>query len=579
MHKYIIMGVDYMYWNFFRVIGCQTAILALLVAPCLAAAGAVQNQSISTEQLVPLVDDKAKITSQGESFSLPPYGKLGALTAIDKKIIATMQEYNVVGLSAAVMRGDKIIWSKGYGWADLKTGRSATPETIFRSASISKMFTGTALMQLYEQKKFQLDDDISTYLGYQVRNPHFPNTPITFRQLMSHTSSIVDEGSYDKLIEERPELLNDIDIKEMLMPTGAFYEPTTFAEYEPGKGFNYSNFGTAISASLVEAIAHCTFADYCRKNIFNPLDMDASFQPVDINNWQKISVLYRSKDKNNVFYPTKDNYGAIKPVGVVRKAPLGSALGDSPAGGVRLSIMDLSKFMMAHMNGGTYNKRSILKKDIADLMHSFQWFGNGLDGLYKQKGLNFHITDELVPGQRLIGHAAEAYGLIGDAYYDPDTKYGLAFLINGGNYTTSAPYYPIENKLAKILYNEFAPKEENKRKIRGKLNEVILTVNDRKVVMPLPATEIKNKNGKTIFIPEITAADALKASIEQDAIGDRLIYTWGTNRVVLTVGNPELVVNGKKIILLQGPYKKDGHIMVPLIELRDALGQKGSIKF
>lgn len=573
------MGVNCMWWNFFKVVSWQATILITLVVPCLASAGTVQNQSLLAQQLVPVIADKPQITRQEETFSLRPYEKGGKLTAIDKKILAAMEEYNIVGLTAAVVHGDHIVWSKGYGWADLQTGRLATPETIFRSASISKMITGTALMQLYEKKKFQLDDDISSYLGYQVRNGRFPNTPITFRQLMSHTSSIVDEGSYDKLIEERPELLNEIDIKEMLVPTGAWYEPETFAAYEPGKGFNYSNFGTAISASLVEKIAHCTFAEYCRKNIFKPLAMDASFQPVDIKNWQKISVLYRSKNKDNLFYPTKDNYGSVKPVAGVRNAPLGSALADSPAGGARLSIMDLSKFMIAHMNGGTYNKQSILKADTADLMHSFQWFGNGLDGLYKQKGLNFHIMDELVPGKRLIGHSAEAYGLIGDAYYDVDTKYGIAFLINGGNYTTATPCYPIESKLAKILYDEFAPREDNSRKIRGKRDDVTLTVNDRTVVMPVPATEIKNKAGKTIFIPEITAADALKAGIEQDATGNRLTYTWGTSRVVLTVGKAELEANGKKIILLQGPYLKGGHIMVPIVELRDALGQKGSIKF
>ncbi len=568
-----------MYWKSFKCIRWKTFILTCLVAPCLASSGGGQVAAAS-DQGIAVVDNKEEITRQDGFFYLPPYMISGKLTPIDKKLLAAMEKYNIVGLSAAVVRDDKIIWSGGYGWADLSTSRPVTSETIFRNASISKMITGTALMQLYEQKKFQLDEDISKSLGYQVRNVKYPNSPITFRQLLTHTSSIVDRGSYDKLIEETPELLKEIDIKEILTPEGSYYNKSTFAEYEPGKGFSYSNFGTVISASLVESISHLTFAEYCRKNIFIPLNMDASFQVSDIKNWQKIGVLYRSKEKSTVFYPTKDNYSGVKPVSDIRTAPLGSALGDSPAGGVRMNILDLSKFMMAHMNGGTYNKKSILKSDTADLMHSMQWFGNSMAGLYKQKGLYFHITDNLVPGQRLIGHSAEAYGLIGDAYYDSDTKYGVVFLMNGGNYDHSAPYYPIENQVAKILYDEFAPKKvgEN-RKIRGKLNDTTLYINDRKLVMPLAATEIKTKNNKIVFIPEIAAADALKASVDIDETGNRLTYTRGNKIVILTANKVEIMANGKKIILPQAPYKKDGHLMVPLVALRDAFGDKGSIVF
>lgn len=540
--------------------------VALLLAPCLATLGGQVAMAASDQSMA--------------LFPVPPYQVSAKMTSLDKKLLAAMEEYHIVGLSAAVVRGDKMIWAGGYGMADLRTARPVTPQTIFRNASISKMVTGTALMQLYEQKKIQLDEDISKYLGYKVRNNRYPDIPITFRQLLTHTSSIVDGGSYNKVIEETPELLNDIEIKELLTPEGMYYSENNFAEYEPGKGFRYSNFGTVISASLVERISHLTFAEYCRKNIFKPLDMDASFQASDIKNWQNIGVLYRSKTAGSLFYPTKDDYGDGKPVVSGRTAPLGNALGDSPAGGVRMNIIDLSKFMMVHINGGTYGGKSILKQDTVDLMHSIQWFGNSMGGLYKQKGLSFHITDDLVPGQRLIGHSAEAYGLIGDAYYDTDAKYGIAFLMNGGNYAHTTPYYSIESQVAKILYDEFAPKEGGeKRKIRGKLNDVVLTVNDRKIVMPLPATQIKSKKDKILFIPEIAAADVLKASIELDETGNRLTYTRGNKSIIFTVNKAEVAVNGKSMTLLQAPYKKDGHVMIPLVELRDALGDKSSISF
>jgi CubicO group peptidase (beta-lactamase class C family) len=494
-----------------------------------------------------------------------------------------MEKNRIVGLTAAVFRDNEVVWSSGYGWADLKSPRENTPDTIFRVASISKMVVGTALMQLYEQGKFSLDEDISKYLGYQVRNPVFPDARITFRHLLTHTSSIVDSGSYARMMEECPEVLREISLKDMLLPGGKYYSPNSFANYAPGAGFSYSNFGTGIAGSLVEAIAGMPLDKYCTQNIFGPLKMDASFEPADIANWQKIGILYRSDDGYSSFWPTRDNY-AVKPECTVISAPLGSALGRGPAGGVRANVLDLSKFMIAHMNGGGYGKTRILKKDTANLMHSMQWFGDGLDGFYKQKGLNFHITDQLIPGQRLVGHSAEAHGLSGDAYFDPDTKFGMVFLINGGRYIDANPFYSVENQVAQVLYTEFAPKQVDKpREIKGKANSTLLVVNHRKIILPVPAAVIRSKlntnKAKLFFVPEISAADALKAGIELISKDDTLTYTSGQNKVVLSVGKAVMQVNGREITLPQGPYRDGDHIMVPLRELSAALMIKADIRY
>src|SRR4051812_26490989 len=105
------------------------------------------------------------LLDQLKSGALPlrPYKSMIKPTELDKQILAAMSEYKVVGLSAAVVRGDKIIWSKGYGWANLADARESNPDTIYRVASLSKMLTATALMQLYEQGKFNLDDDVAKY--------------------------------------------------------------------------------------------------------------------------------------------------------------------------------------------------------------------------------------------------------------------------------------------------------------------------------------------------------------------------------------------------------------------------------
>lgn len=503
-------------------------------------------------------------------FALWAYQQPANPTALDNQLLAVMAEYRVVGLSAAVYRDNKLIWSGGYGWADLNTGRTVTPATLFRVASLSKLVTATALMQLYEQGKFGLDDDIGSYLGYQVRNPYHPTVKITFRQLLNHTSSIVDSGAYDAIVESDPALLQALDIKDLLVPGGRYYNPATFAPQAPGTCFNYSNFGTGIAGSLVEKISGLPFDEYCRTFLFKPLGMDASFEPADINNWQSIATLYRPDGQFTHFRPTKDVYTGSKPAPAAVAAPLGSALGRSPAGGLRTSATDFAKFMQAHMNGGAYNRIRILKADTADLMHSLQWSGYSMDGFYKQKGLNFHITDDLVPGRRLIGHSGEAYGLSGDAYYDPDSKLGFVFLMNGAKLNNAAPFYGVETAIAKTLFAAFAPNAVNiSRELRVKANADFITVNGRKILLPAPAAIAGSGNSLHLFLPAVSTADALAAGINQQ--GDTVTFTHGQKKAVLTAGDTQMSVNGETLLLPHAPYRQNGQLFIPVRELAAAL--------
>ncbi|TWH46684.1 serine hydrolase [Sporomusa sp. KB1] len=500
-------------------------------------------------------------------YVLPPYLLPAKPTVLDKQLLVTMEKYKVVGLSAAVFNERKLIWNGSYGWADLATTRTVNAETLFRVASLSKMITATALMQLYEQGKFGLDDDISQYLGYQIRNPRYPDVKITFRQLLTHTSSIVDSGAYNTILEETPALLQEINIQDMLVPDGQYYDPDTFGNYAPGTQFSYSNFGTGIVGTLVEKISGLPFDKYCTKYIFKPLDMDASFEPSDSINWQNTAVLYRLDASLISFRPTKDNYNGTKPT------PTTSAgsLAHSPAGGLRANSVDLAKFLQIHMNGGIYKQHTrILKSDTTDLMHSMQWFGYSMGGFYKQKGLNFHITDDLVPGKRLVGHSGEAYGLSSDAYYDPDSKLGIVFLMNGANLIEANPYYSVENAIAKTLFTTFAPKASNKPKqLKAKAGASFITVNNRKIFLQTPISITKTEKKQLLLLPAITAADALSAGLEQT--DDTVTFTIGESKATLTAGKASMTVNGKTLALPQAPYKQHGQLLVPVRELAAAL--------
>ena len=388
---------------------------------------------------------------------------------------------------------------------------------------------------------------------------------------MTHTSSIIGNG-YDTLAETAPELLKQVSLNEFLSPEGKWYF-ATYGNYAPGCKFNYSNLGSGIVGSLVEKISGERFDQYCINHIFKPLNIDASFDLADVKNFTKFGVIYRPTNDTGTYYkPAKDDNGT-KPEHITITAPLGNALGWSPAGSVRISSKDLTKFVLTHMNGGAYNGVRILKSDTVDLMHQMQWYGYDPEKFYKQKVLNFQITDDFVQGRRLIGHAADAYGLIGDVFFDPEKKTGVILLFNGGVYGEGSPFYKADTTIGTALLITFAPQSNSKKTIKGDVEKTTLTVNDRKIILPVPAT----KKGNAVFVPEISTADILSLEISQ--IADKITFTCDEKELVLNAGSKDISVNNKKVTLIEAPYKDNNHIMVPLAEIAKYLDIRTDLAF
>jgi CubicO group peptidase (beta-lactamase class C family) len=262
----------------------------------------------------PLTND---LSTQSVSYKQPN-------TKLDSAILAEMTKYNIVGTSAAFVQDGKVIWSNGYGWADLEREKLVTPDTIFRVASISKSITATALMQLWEKGKFGLDDDISNYLGFNIRNPKYPNDKITFRMLLTHTSSLLDgsdSGGYLKAINAS----NPPPLIDLLVPGGNAYSSLTWGDYRPGSSFNYSNFGIGVIACLIEKISGERFDQYAMHHIFRPLGMDASYDVADIANLDRVAVLYKPSSDGKNFIPAADYFREGEtPQKQVYRLPLGN---------------------------------------------------------------------------------------------------------------------------------------------------------------------------------------------------------------------------------------------------------------
>lgn len=352
----------------------------------------------------------------------------------DLKIRSLMILGHFPSLSVCIIKNDTVVWSNGYGWA--RPGKRPTSDTVYMVASISKSITATALLQLYEQGKFDLDDDVSDYLGYTLKNPHYPNTTITFRMLLAHQSSI--RGALD-IMGHLGMLMDALVLnigsyallKEYLLPNGSFYNPRVWTDKPPGEEYHYSNIGFMLLGSLVERLSNQSFEKYCQENILKPLNMmNSSF---NLSHFEKkqLAVPY-------IHIP-------IRFLGVYM--PLRERELKSPsAGGLRTSVEDLSHFLIAQMNGGVYNGVRILSESTVKLMHTIQY----LNSTY---GLGWMILDN---GRQ--GHGGQSFGCDSNMWVRKSDNVGVIFFINRLVDTDIKSIYLAYKHIAEELFlkaNEF----------------------------------------------------------------------------------------------------------------------------
>ena len=334
----------------------------------------------------------------------------------DRAIKEVLQEFKAVGISTAVVKDGKIVYNKSFGCKDLESKDPLRNDHLMRIASISKSFTATALMQLVEQGKISLDSDVSDLIGFNIRNPRFPNTPITLKMLLSHTSSITNKGNYATLDRINPAISDDC--------AGAYLE------YEPGTNYRYSNLGLNLAGAIVEKVSGVRFDEYVKKNIIDALGLYGGFN-VDALDSSKFATLYRynkSEDElvvsTNAYKSTAD----MMPTYVLGySAPL-----FSPTGGMKITAHDLAIYMMMHMNYGEYNGVRVISEESSKTMQTPVWKGKTRYGLCIKEFPNF-INDEKYKdeGKNPIGHGGSAHGLKSIMIWSPADGWGIVAMTNG----------------------------------------------------------------------------------------------------------------------------------------------------
>lgn len=331
-------------------------------------------------------------TAAAEQKPLPV---AGAGQSTDAFIAEQMAEAGIMGLGAAIIVDGKVVWTKGYGWADKQRAAPFTPDTVMNIGSISKTVTGAAMMRAVQDGKLALDADINTYLPFKISNPHYPNEKITLRQLATHTAGVTDRWSvYQDTYHygsSAPEPLADF-LQAYFTPGGGHFATDNFLNHKPGSHREYSNIGAGLVGYIVERAVGEPLNVYSKRVLFTPLQMRNSGWLLSEIHPQQHATLYVAQN------------GLTIPIAQYQ-------LTTYPDGGVRTSVADLAKLFIALLNDGVYADTRILDKSTVAEMLRFQYTETSkpanVDLTETNSGL-FWATKQNV---KLIGHSGSDPGL------------------------------------------------------------------------------------------------------------------------------------------------------------------------
>jgi CubicO group peptidase (beta-lactamase class C family) len=380
----------------------------------------------------------------------------------------------LAGLSVVAVRHGDIVYRQNFGSKRLATAtapaQAIDDDTLFRVASVSKFVTALGAMKLVEEGKLSLDGDIGELLGYRLRNPHFPDRPITLRMLLTHTSSLRDDGGF--------KFDPGVDLKEVLLPGGRHYGKGAMwaADHPPGAWFAYVNFNWGVLATVMERAGGERFDRLMRRLIFDPMGLKAGFYLADFApaRVDDVATLYRKREKdgaevwdpNGPWIAQADDFGVqapAAPAGLDTYKPGTNGTIFGPQGSLRISTGDLARIMLMLMHGGRAGGKQILAPQTVATMFGRQWTlrpegsdkgangsangdGGSYRGLYHAWGLgNQQFTDTSVvhdgnpSGDRLVerggftgvGHLGWSWGLNALFVFDPASQDGMIYVSSG----------------------------------------------------------------------------------------------------------------------------------------------------
>jgi CubicO group peptidase (beta-lactamase class C family) len=392
------------------------------------------------------------------------YNQLATIDGLENKIEYLRQLGDIPSLTAGMVVDDSLVWIKGFGDQD-------ELDTVYNIGSITKPIIATGILQLQERGLINLDDEASNYLPFQLVHPDYSDRPITIRMLLSHQSGLNsrtipqetyfnDEDMIEWMVEKQGwafaehdlELPLGVFLEDYLVPDGLYYSPDVWASVEPGTQFVYANSGYYLLRYIIENVTGQSIDQYLQENIFDPLGMtDTGLYFSDAPEKQAVPYLrlFGVLSKTNAELPLYD-----KVVG---------------AGGIRSTVPDLARFMIANLNSGHIDDTQLVKPETVSLLHNQVVSSTAVTNMVST-GLGFDKLRE-GPGQYwgyqynmhgALGHHGGDFGCSNEWWFVDKEQggYGVIMLTNVNTYKHDealvfATYYKILTLLMDEASNRY----------------------------------------------------------------------------------------------------------------------------
>lgn len=368
------------------------------------------------------------------------------MSRIMETLLGLIAAKEVPGGAFCLFENGKILEKAAFGGID--GFGDLNIKTRVRIASISKLSTAICALKLWETGKIDLDVDISQYLGFKLRHPRFPDSPITARMILSHTSGLRDGSGYKGIIGERLASL-------LIEGEAGFNNGDHWAKLDAPFGvFCYSNLGMGVIAQMIENVSGKRFDVFATETIFTPLGLDCGFNYSGMSEdaVENTFPLFRAKGKSGAWEVQVDDNIKSKPRPThfakdglgLKDYQIGSnGLVFSPQGGLRANVEDLASIAQVLMG-----ETQILKTKTIEMMRETVWelsktpiAEGGEDGSFLGFGTGIHI---LLPATNcpienlktpLYGHYGQAYGFLGGLWFEPKSQKGFAWFVIGSQYS------------------------------------------------------------------------------------------------------------------------------------------------
>ena len=345
---------------------------------------------------------------------------------IDSKFELALNSKGIVGATIVLVQGDSIIHKGGYGIENITTKSSINPDnSVFTVASISKTFVATAIMQLYEQGKVELDIDVNSYLtSLQIQYPF--GKPVTLRHLLTHTGGF-DERNLAVKVHTKEELISLKEHLQTRMP------PQIRAA---GEAFDYSNYGYALLGLVVENVSGSPFTDYVSTHITEPLQMELS--GFDHNAKAESQMVTSYLQKNG----SLTGYGKYYSL-------------NYPAGGFHSTALDMSHYLRMYLNDGAFQNRQILQPSTIETMWK-DVYQNQKES-YNGWGLGYEMYTWR--GKKIMGHGGDILGFATDMRFIPEDDIGIYMAFNSSSIPGSVSKQFLESfwyQLRQKMYPDLA---------------------------------------------------------------------------------------------------------------------------